>query len=238
MLNVYQIYLIFPIIGAICGAILWINYFKNIDVLEPKRNTDIIIAFIVGFLTPTITLWIFHGLELFGINFNGDFINDFLYSILGVGLTEELSKLFSVLIVFKILKKRIKEPLDYLIFAGIVALGYSVRENFIYYNNYGSQVITGRTIISCLIHIINTSICVYSIYRTKIFHKGNTYINSVIGISVAVFSHGLFDFFLTQSFIGQYTPLLASVVYLIGINFWIQMINNAINISPFLIMKK
>ena len=233
MLTAQQIYLIFPILGAICGAMLWLNYFKRIDLLEGERIIDVIVAFIIGFLTPSITLWIYFGLGVLDIKFNGEFTNDFLYSLLGVGLSEELSKLLGVFVVFKILKKRINEPVDYLVFAGIVALGFSVRENFIYYNNYGSQIITGRTFISCLVHIINTSICVYGIYRSSIFNKGNIYVNSIIGISLAVVSHGMFDFFLTQSFLGDFTPLISSVIYLIGINFWMQMINNAINFSPF-----
>lgn len=233
MLDPHQIYLVFAILAAVCGAMLWIGYFRRIDILEHERTIDVVIALVIGFLTPTLALWIYFGLEVIGFNFNGELTNDFIYSIFGVGITEELSKLLGVIIVFTILKKRINEPIDYLVFAGIVALGFSVRENFIYYNNYGSQIATGRTLISCLVHIINTSICVYGMYRYKLFNKGNTYINSLIGISVAIISHGLFDFFLVQPFFGSYTTLLASIVYLIGINFWIQMINNSINFSPF-----
>lgn len=233
MLSPHQIYLIFPIVGAICGGMLWINYFKRIDVLENENILDIIIAFIIGFLTPTIALWLYFGLEVLGINFNGELVNDFLYSIFGVGLIEEFSKLLGVFIAFKLLKKRINEPIDYLVFAGVLALGFSVRENFIYYNNYGSQIATGRTLISCLVHIINTSICVYGIYRFRLFNKGNKYLNPFVGISTAVISHGLFDFFLVQPFLGDATSFLAMGVYLVGINFWIQMINNAINFSPF-----
>jgi RsiW-degrading membrane proteinase PrsW (M82 family) len=238
MLNAYQVYLIFPILGAVAGAMLWLSYFKRIDILEHERVIDLSLAFIIGYLTPSLALWVYNLLERFGINFNGHVINDFLYAILGVGLTEELVKLVGVFVAFKLLKKRIDEPLDYLIFAGVVALGFSVRENFIYYNNYGSQIITGRTLISCLTHIINTSICVYGIYRFSIFHKGNTYINSLVAVSIAVGSHGLFDFFLTQPIIGSITPFLATLVYLIGINFWIQMMNNCINFSPFFNYKK
>ena len=233
MFNQDQLDLIFPIVGAVCGAMLWLGYFKRIDILEHEKITDTIIAFIIGFLTPTLALWIYYGLEILGFNFNGELINDFFYSIFGVGLTEEISKLIGVLIAFKIIKKRINEPIDYLVFAGVVALGFSVRENFIYYNNYGAQIASGRTFISCLVHIINTSICVYGIYRFQLFNKGNTYINTLVGISAAVFSHGLFDFFLVQPFLGDFTSILATIVYLIGINFWIQMINNAINFSPF-----
>lgn len=233
MLTAQQIYLIFPILGSIGGAMLWLNYFKRIDLLEGERTRDVAIAFVIGFLTPTLTLWIYYGLGMLGIKFNGEFTNDFLYSLFGVGMAEELSKLLGVFIAFRLLKKRINEPIDYLVFAGIVALGFSVRENFIYYHNYGSQIITGRTYISCLVHIINTSICVYGIYRSKIFNKGNQYLNSIVGVGIAILSHGLFDFFLTQLFLGVFTPLLSSLVYLIGINFWMQMINNCINYSPF-----
>jgi RsiW-degrading membrane proteinase PrsW (M82 family) len=224
--------------GAIAGAMLWLSYFKRIDILEQERVIDLSLAFAIGYLTPSLALWVYNFLERLGINFNGHLVNDFLYAVLGVGLTEELVKLVGVFIAFKLLKKRINEPLDYLIFAGVVALGFSVRENFIYYNNYGSHIITGRTLISCLTHIINTSICVYGIYRFSIFHKGNTYVNSMIAISIAVGSHGLFDFFLTQPIIGNATPFLATLVYLVGINFWIQMMNNCINFSPFFDYKK
>jgi RsiW-degrading membrane proteinase PrsW (M82 family) len=233
MLSSHTIYLIFPTIGAILGAMLWLSYLKKIDVFEHERIGDICIALIVGYLTPSITLWVYYGFEVIGFNFNGNTLNDILYAIFGVGLTEEFSKLLGVIIVFNILKKRISEPIDYLIFAGVVALGFSVRENFIYYNNYGSQVLTGRTLISCLTHIINTSICVYGLYSYSIFKVGTKYGNAFIGLSVAVVSHGLFDLFLAHQFIGMFTPLLASIVYLIGINFWIQFFNNAINFSPF-----
>lgn len=234
MLSPYQIYLIFPILGAVIGAMLWLSYFKKMDIMESERTIDICIAFFIGYLTPSLSLWLYVGLDHLGFSFNGEFVNDFLYSMFGIGVTEELAKLLGVFVAFKILKKHINEPIDYLLFAGIIALGFSIRENFIYYNNYGSQIITGRTIISSLAHIINTTICVYGLYRFKIFNKGNVYLNSIVGISAAVISHGLFDFFLTQEFIGALTPFLATIVYLIGINFWIQMFNNAINFSPYL----
>jgi len=227
------IYSIFPIIGAILGAMLWLNYFKKIDVFEHERLIDICIAFSIGYLTPSVALWIYALLEALGFNFNGHFTNDLLYAIFGVGVTEEFAKLLGVFVTFKIIRKYINEPIDYLVFAGIVALGFAVRENYIYYNNYGSQVITGRSLISSLTHIINTSICVYGLYSYSIFKIGNKYGNAILGITAAVFSHGLFDFFLTHEFIGVFTPLLSSIIYLIGINFWIQFFNNAINFSPY-----
>ena len=219
--------------GAILGAMLWLSYLRKIDVFEHERITDICIALVIGYLTPSLVLWVYCGIEVLGFGFRGYLINDFLFSIFGIGLTEEFSKLLAVVIVFNLLKKRITEPIDYLIFGGVVALGFAVRENFIYYNNYGSQIITGRTLISSLTHIINTSICVYGLYSFNIFKVGTKYGNAIIGLSLAVLSHGLFDFFLANDFFGILTPILASIVYLIGINFWVQFFNNAINFSPY-----
>lgn len=233
MFNKETIFMFFPIIGAICGAMLWLKYFIKIDVLERERLIDIIFALVIGFLTPNLALWAYKLHASYAWDFNGYFLTDLWYAIAGIGFTEEISKLFGVLLVFLVIRKRLNEPIDYLIFGGIVALGFSVKENFIYYHNYGSEIITGRTLISTLTHIINTSICVYGIFRFKIFNKGYVILNSISGISIAIISHGLFDFFLTQEFIGSFTPFLASIVYLIGINFWIQMINNCINFSPF-----
>lgn len=233
MLSQENIYLIAPMLGAIFGAMLWLNYFIKIDVLERERTTDIILAFCIGFLTPSITLFVYDIHARIGFDFNNHFWNDIVYSIIGIGLTEELSKLIGIALFFLIIRKRLNEPIDYLIFGGIVALGFAIRENYIYYYNYGSQVITGRTLISSLTHIINTSICIYGFIRFKVFNKGKVFSNVISAIAIAIVSHGLFDFFLTQQFIGKLTPFLASGVYLIGINFWIQMINNCINFSPF-----
>jgi len=109
MLSPNQIYLLFPVCGAVCGALLWINFFQKIDILEPERLRDVMLAFCIGFLTPTIALWTYRGLDSIGFDFNGDLFNDLMYSIFGVGLTEELSKLLGVGIAFFLLKKRINE---------------------------------------------------------------------------------------------------------------------------------
>jgi len=227
------IYYLFPILGSVCGAMLWLNYFIKIDILQQERIRDISIAMIIGFLTPDLALWIYKLQASYAWDFNGDFMHDLFYAVFGIGLTEEITKLIGVLLALFILRKRLTEPINYLIFGGIVALGFAIRENYIYYYNYGSQIITGRTLISSLIHIINTSICIYGIFRLKLFKKGKFWINAIAGVSIAVVSHGLFDFFLTQQFIGKLTPFLATGIYLIGINFWIQMLNNSINFSPF-----
>ncbi len=210
---------------------MWLDYFRKIDVFEPEKIKHLLIALAVGCGTPFISLCIYRLVDFTGLQMNGDVSNDLFYSIVIIGANEELSKIVGVVVAFRLLRNYIKEPIDYLVYAGLVALGFSVVENFKYFNAYGMQIITTRAFYSALVHIINTSIIVYGFYRLRLFNKGNQLTNTLVALGVSASSHGLFDFFLMNEFLGQYTQVFSILVYLIGINFWLQMLNNANNYS-------
>ena len=227
------LYLFFLAFAALVSVAMWLDYFRQIDVFEKENIFSLILAIIIGGLTPYLSLYIYEVLEEFGFVENGEFINDVLFSIFGIGLNEELCKLVGILLVFFLLKKRINEPIDYLIYAGATALGFSLVENYNYFYNHGVTILTSRTFYSALEHIINSTIIVYGLFRKKIFGKGKVFLNSATGLLLAVMSHGLFDFFLIEGFLGIFTSFLSLFIYLIGINFWVQMLNNANNYSTF-----
>jgi len=227
------LYLIFLAFAALVSVAMWLDYFRQIDVFEKESFLPLIVALIVGGGAPYVSLYIYDFLSSHGFTENEEFVNDALFSILGIGLNEELCKLGGILLVFALLKKQINEPIDYLIYAGVTALGFSLVENYNYFYNHGIKIITSRTFYSALEHIINSTIIVYGLYRTRIFKKGKFILNASMGIALAVMSHGLFDFFLTDSFLGVLTPFLSLIIYLVGINFWVQMLNNANNYSTF-----
>lgn len=212
---------------------MWLDYFRQIDVFEKENILPLLVALIIGGCTPYLSLYLYELMGRYGFVENEEFVNDALFSILGIGLNEELCKLSGILIVFALLRKQINEPIDYLIYAGITALGFSMVENYNYFYNHGIKIITSRTFYSALEHIINSTIIVYGLYRTRLFHRGRFILNALTGLTLAVLSHGLFDFFLTKSFLGVFTSFLSLLIYLVGINFWIQMLNNANNYSTF-----
>ncbi|MEI8138111.1 MAG: PrsW family glutamic-type intramembrane protease, partial [Bacteroidota bacterium] len=232
-MNHSTITLIATSFAALVSAIMWIDYFRRIDVFEREKIGILVVALIIGCLTPFICLYFYSLFHKIGFHENGTFINDIFYSIIGVGLNEELSKIIGVIIVLTIFKNKIEEPIDVLIFAGVTAIGFAMVENFKYFSLYGIKIITPRTFYSSLEHIINTTIIVYGFYRYKLFKKGNNLVNILVSASVAIASHGLFDFFLMDSFLGHFTVFFSIIIYLIGINFWIQMLNNANNYSDF-----
>lgn len=227
------IYLFALAFAAIISVAMWLDYFRQIDVFEQEKIAPLFLAMFIGGLSPYLSLFIYGIFDRLGFEENGSFFNDALFAVFGIGLNEELCKLAAVIVVFKILKKQINEPIDVLIYAGVTALGFSLVENYNYFYNYGIKIITSRTFYSALEHIINTSIIVYGYFRLKLFNKGNQFLNTVTGITLAVASHGMFDFFLSATFLGSFTPFLSLLIYLVGINFWIQMLNNANNYSSY-----
>jgi RsiW-degrading membrane proteinase PrsW (M82 family) len=224
---------IFAAIAAVVSAAMWIDYFRRIDVFEPERIGPLLLTLFIGGCTPFLSLEIYGWIADAGFAENGEFWNDLFYSIFCIGLNEEFSKLLGVLLVFIVLHKSINEPVDYLIYAGIAALGFSLFENYYYFLKHGVKIITSRTFYSALEHIINTSIIVYGIYRYQLFGKGHPIVNSLVAISLAVASHGLFDFFLTITDYAVFTALFSMLIYMVGINFWVQMLNNANNYSSY-----
>lgn len=231
----FDVYLLFGAIAlaAIISVVVWIDYFRHIDVFESERIRYLLFALFIGCFTPFISIYIYNFHKVIGFEENGKPFNDLIYSIIGIGLTEELSKVIGVIVVFRILRKHINESIDYLIYAGMVAIGFAMVENVFYIGKFGIDVITNRSFYSVLEHIINTSIITYGFYRFKIFNKGNHFKNTIIAFITAISSHGLFDYFISNPTFKFFSPVLVIGVYLVGINLWITMLNNAVNFSAY-----
>lgn len=225
------LFLTLSALAAIVSISMWIDYFRRIDVFEPEKILHLIIALAIGCITPFISLGIYYFIGKTGFEMNGELFNDLLYTFFAIGMNEELSKIIGVVIVFKLLRKKLNEPIDYLIYAGVVALGFSVIENFRYFNHYGIDIISTRAFYSAVVHIICTSIIVYGYYRHQLFNKGAFITNLISAFILSAGSHALFDLFLSNSFNGIDLSEFSTLVYLFGINFWVQMLNNATNFS-------
>lgn len=228
-------YILYGCIGlsAIISIVVWIDYFRRIDVFEPERIRHLLFAVLIGCGTPFISILVYRFFDSIGFQMNGEALNDLLFSVFGIGLNEELSKIIGAIIAFRLLKKHINESIDYLIYAGMVALGFALVENFMYIERYGIDIITNRSFYSVLEHIINTSIITYGYFRFRIFNKGKQFTNTALAVFTAISSHGLFDYFIINPNFKLISPILVIGVYLIGINFWISMLNNAINYSNY-----
>ncbi len=218
-------------LSAFISVMVWLDYFRRIDVFQPEKMVHLLAALSIGCATPFLSLFVYDLFHQIGFYENGEAFNDLIYAIFGIGLNEELCKIGGAIIAFQLLKKHINESIDYLIYAGMVALGFALVENFFYIKRFGIDIITTRSFYSVLEHIINTSIITYGYFRFKIFKKGNHYFNTLTGVLLAMSSHGLFDYFIQNPHFAFASQFLVIAVYLVGINFWVTMLNNTINFS-------
>ncbi|MEO9257749.1 MAG: PrsW family glutamic-type intramembrane protease, partial [Crocinitomicaceae bacterium] len=229
------------IFTAIFIAWIWVDYYRLIDVFQTEKLKYFILTFLLGSASVFIVFWINRFL-LDGYQFalNGDSSNDFAYAVFKIGLVEEFAKTVPFLIVLVVFKKQFNEPIDYLAFICVSALGFSAAENVLYFHNYGPYIINGRAILSSVGHMFDTSLIAYGIIRYKYYYKGSTkgILNIVLFVFLAALSHGFYDFWLISGDLGLFGSLLTILYFLICISFFAVIINNALNNSSIFTYKK
>lgn len=188
---------------AICGYVIHKDRFDK----EPKWM--LLLAFFFGvFSIFPASIGSAMGSQLF--NASGSFINTALYAFLVVGLSEEFAKFFFLrYILFK--RKEFNEPLDGIVYAIMIGMGFATFENILYVTDGGIQVALIRMITAIPAHAILAVIMGYYVGLAKfdLTHKDELLRK---GLIYPILLHGAYDFFLLQKSL----PLL-SVVAFIGL---------------------
>lgn len=231
--------LFFYSLTAIFIAWIWVDYYRLIDVYEPEKLKNFVFIFVLGALSVFI-VFLLNGLFFDATNFrlNGNLINDFLYCTIRIGMVEEFSKLVPFFIFFLLFKKEVNEPIDYIAYICVSALGFSAAENIMYFNNYGPQIITGRAILSSVGHMIFAAFTAYGIVRYKYKKTKLGLIEVLLFFCLGSATHGLYDFWLMFEGTSGYGILLTAIFFLECISIFAIIMNNALNNSEFFTYKK
>ena len=224
--NIWGLIAAFLIMGS------WIMYLRKIDIFEMEKWRNIIIVVALGMLFCFLTypLSDFNNL-IFGFQLNGNFLNDFFYSVLGIGAIEEFVKIIPLLIILKF-TKIINEPFDYIIYASLSALGFAFIENLIYFGNHDLFIISGRALTAVVSHMFDSSIIAYGLILNKYKRHINPYLNFLFFFALAALSHGFYDFWLINKTANDFN-FLSLLFLLVSIYMWNSFKNNALNQSSF-----
>jgi RsiW-degrading membrane proteinase PrsW (M82 family) len=226
LVHTFQNVNLIAFVGALLILFVWINYLKRVNVYQSKNWASIIFTIILSavFVLP---VWLLYDVYKFGFGFeeNGKVINDFLYCVFGIGVIEELVKLLPFLLILKF-TKTIKEPIDYIMYASLSALGFAFVENCLYFANGNINIIHSRALTASVAHMICSSIIGYGIVLAKFRYKKNQFFIGVLSFFVAAFAHGFYDFWLFHD-----VPLITFLFLLTGILVYASFINNALNHS-------
>lgn len=228
--------ILFIVIISFLISFTWLHYFKKIDLFEQEKVWHIVATFLLGTVIP-FSIYIIHEYIYYplGISDSPEPFNSFLFYVFGVGLLEEIIKCIPVLIVIFVFKKAINEPLDYVKYICVSALGFAFGENIEYAINYGGHVLLPRAILAVPAHMFFSSIFIYGIIEFR--YAAKKWETVLVFMFLAALTHGLYDFLIVFK-----VPIFGSIIniafFMVTISLFVNILNNCLNISPFYSPKK
>lgn len=211
-------------------VIILFVYFQ--DKYSPEPSKMIFFALLLGLLAifPAVLLefffeYIFSFVEI-------KFLRTVLYAFIGVGLVEELSKFFFLwLFIYK--NKHFDEPMDGVVYAVVLSLGFAGFENIMYVLNSHEPYVTAtiRAFYAIPAHASFGAIMglYFGLSKFTFLHKRQTlHLKAVLYPSIA---HGFYDVFL---FLGcKYCVLFTTLTKWICVFIALRIIARFKEISPF-----
>lgn len=220
-------------------AWIWVDYFRLIDIHNKNSLFHVVVAFLLGGSSVFIVFGVHnYFLNGYSLNINGNLLNDLAFAIFQVGMLEEFSKIFAFFVFFLFFKSHLKEPIDYLMYVSVCALGFSAVEHVMYFNESGPQIINGRAILSTVGHLFDTSLIAYGLILYKFKPKKNTFLTIISCFLLASLAHGIYDFFLMYPPLNQVGWLFTVLYFLVTISVFAVILNNSINNSPYFSYKE
>lgn len=217
-------------IGALLILFVWVLYLKKVNVYQ-KNNWKSIVFTIVLSAICVLPVWLLYDIYkyLLGFQLNGNVINDSLYCVFGIGVIEELVKFVPFLIILRF-TKIINEPIDYIMYASLSALGFAFVENFNYFEDGSINIIHSRALTASIAHMVFSSIVVYGLILAKFRYKKNTFLFGLLFFFIAAFAHGFYDFWLLNEYVAGFS-IFTFLCLLTGILVYASLTNNALNHS-------
>ena len=210
----------FLLLPIILPAVFWAAYHMHVDRHLPEPAGHLLLAFALGVGSFFLGMLMYRVLGVLGLRFDafelaqGNLPGLFAFAVLGIGVIEELAKLIPFLLV--VLRFReFDEPIDGIIYASFIALGFAAVENLHYLQFLTTGAAYARGFAGPVVHIVFASIWGYYIGRAWLRRRavGRTVLAS---LAFTAFLHGIYDF----AVIGIPQPGMAVAAFLIA-GLWI-----------------
>jgi RsiW-degrading membrane proteinase PrsW (M82 family) len=215
-------------IAAFLISAMWLVYLSYLDIFKPEKFVWLVVMFTAGMVFVPAVFLFGDTMEIItSWDLNSNFLNDFAYSIFMIGVPEEFAKILPLLI-FTLFGKNLKEPVDYIIYGSASALGFAFLENLIYFAEIKNGIIHGRAYLAVIGHMTDTTIVAYAFVFSKYRLKNPKTLWYTLPTTffTAAVVHGLYDVLLFHNLI-----FFFFIFFILIVQFWIIMINNAMNNS-------
>jgi len=208
------------ILPVIVPVVFWAVYHYHKDRHLPEPPANLLLCFALGILAAGISKGMYIGLEPLGLRYDAvalaqnDGLALFAYAMLAIGPIEELAKLLPFLVIV-IRLRAFDEPLDGIIYASFIALGYSAVENYHYLDFLTGMESIARGFAGPVIHILFASIWAHWITRAWL-RKVSIVVPAILGFLLAAGLHGLYDFMVLKYPVAA-LPIAAAMI----VSIWI-----------------
>ncbi len=186
------------LLQIVLPVLLWAAYHYYHDRHLPEPAANLVLCFLLGCGSAAISSWLYAGLGLVGLRFDalelglGNLPRLLAYSMLAIGPIEELAKLLPFLLV--VLRFRaFDEPLDGIVYASFIALGYATVENLHYLQFLTSVEAVARGFAAPLVHMMFASVWGYYVGRAYL-RMSSWWSPGLLSVPAAAFLHGGYDF--------------------------------------------
>ena len=189
---------VFLILPVALPVLFWAVYHYHKDRHLPEPVGHLLLTFALGMLAVGLSAAMYQGLGLLGLRFDAGHLTDttsiglFAYSLFAIGPIEELAKLLPFLLIV-IRFAEFDEPLDGIIYASFIGLGYAAVENWQYLDYLTPAEAFARGFASPVIHILFASIWGHWIGQAHL-NKRSIIKATLISLGAAAGLHGLYDY--------------------------------------------
>lgn len=183
---------------VIVPVLFWAAYHYHKDRHLPEPAGNLFLCFLLGIGAAFLSKGLYISLGWLNLRYDALALADsdpvalLAYAVLAIGPIEEFSKLLPfVVIVLRM--KAFDEPMDGIIYASFIALGYAAAENIHFLQFLTPFEAVARGFASPVIHILFASIWGHWIGRAYLAGRP-ILVCGLEGFAIAAVLHGLYDF--------------------------------------------
>jgi RsiW-degrading membrane proteinase PrsW (M82 family) len=209
---------LFPVLLPV---LFWGSYHYYKDRHLPEPIGLLLLALGLGILSAALSRGLYAALGWAELRYDalaladGNTLGLLAYSLLAIGPVEELAKLLPFLLLALWLPA-MDEPIDGIIYASFVALGYAAVENVIYLDFLTPAEAMARGFAGPIVHILFASIWGFTIGCARI--RGDSILRAAArGFLIAAAIHGCYDFIVLQR---AFNALPIAALLILGIWIW------------------
>ena len=217
---------------VVIPVLFWAIYHYHKDRHLPEPLGHLLAAFVMGIGANWLSRELYEGLELIGLRYDAVELGRdrplalFAYALLAIGPIEEFSKLLVFLLV-PLHFREFDEPIDGIIYASFIGLGYAAAENVYYLQFLTTTEAFARGFAGPVIHIVFASIWGHWIAMAK-SEQRSLLVPALAGFVVASLLHCIYDFIVLLKPIGA-LPIGAALIFAIW--FWRLRIMHALHLD-------